>query len=749
MFQIVPLKFPMDPSSYHVTHLSREINSLSQGWLSNNKILVIDDSPDNLRVLSMALSEHNYDVRCAKSGLIAFKAMEAELPNLILLDIRMPDLSGYEVCQRLKENPTTREIPVIFISALDDAFDKVKAFASGGADYIAKPFQIEEVLARVRNQLELQLAQAKLDQLKNELEQRVLQRTQQLQTVNQRLQASEERLESILNTLEDIIWSASINPFQILYLNPAAATVYQRPIEDFLTCSELWFEAIHADDRTEVLESIKAITSRGSLDIEYRILRPNGETRWLRNRSRLVIADDAASVRIEGIVSDISDRKRAEQQLVHDALHDALTQLPNRTLFIERIERALQRQKRRPDYRFAILFIDLDRFKVVNDSLGHGIGDRLLVEVANRLLKCVRADDTVARLGGDEFTVLVDEIADTADVIACVKKIQAKLELPIEIAANTVFTRASIGIVIATGAYVAASDLLRDADIAMYRAKKNGKPGYELFDQDMYTQTMRRLQLENDLRISLKRQEFQLYYQPIISLSDHSLLGFEALVRWHHPREGLISPNEFIGIAEETGLIVPTGNWILEQACRQIWQWQQRYENHRHLKININVASQQIHEPTLLDTLDKILCDLGLSGNHLRLEITEGTLMQQTEATIMMLRQIRQRQVQISIDDFGTGYSSLSYLSRFPVNNLKIDQSFVGRMHVDQDSFEIVRTITALAHTLKMDVTAEGIEVPEQLNLLDELGCELGQGYFFSPPLEAAVAETLLTSWPH
>ncbi|MEO1125512.1 MAG: EAL domain-containing protein, partial [Cyanobacteria bacterium J06639_16] len=661
----------------------------SKSVSTNNKILVIDDSPGNLRVLSVALAHHDYDVRCAKSGAMAFQSMAQELPNLILLDIRMPDIDGYTVCRQIKANPMTQEIPVIFISASDEVLDKVQAFASGGVDYIAKPFQIEEVLVRVRNQLELQSTRARLDQLNNELEQRVLLRTQQLQSVNQRLKASEERLESILDTLEDVVWSASIDPFQILYLNPAAATLYQRPIEDFLMNSNLWFEVIHPSNRAEVMESIRTIASRGNLDIEYRILCHSGETRWVRNRSRLIATDDALPLRIEGIISDISDRKRAEQQLMHDALHDALTQLPNRTLFIERIERALKRKNRQPDYTFAILFIDLDRFKVVNDSLGHGVGDRLLVEVAKRLLQCTRPEDTVARLGGDEFTVLLDEITDTANVITCVRRIQTELSLPLNIAGNTVFTSASIGIAIATEAYTAASDLLRDADIAMYRAKETRKFGYELFDQVMYAQTMRRLKLENDLRISLERQEFQLYYQPIISLSDQKILGFEALLRWQHPEEGMISPVEFINIAEETGLIVPLGDWILAQACRQVRQWQQAYENHRHLKVNINVASQQIREPTLLDTLDEILRDVGLSGNYLRLEITEGTLMQQTETTIKTLRQIRQRDIQISIDDFGTGYSSLSYLSRFPINNLKIDQSFVSRMHLDPDSFEI------------------------------------------------------------
>jgi diguanylate cyclase (GGDEF)-like protein len=454
-----------------------------------------------------------------------------------------------------------------------------------------------------------------------------------------------------------------------------------------------------------------------------------------------VIGDrDDVSVRIEGLITDISDRKRAEKQLIHDALHDGLTQLPNRTLFIERLETALKRQQRRPDYQFAVLFLDLDRFKLINDSLGHSAGDRLLVEVANRLLQCIRSIDTVARLGGDEFTILLDDIADTDDGLNCVRRIQTDLSLPVEINGNPVFTGCSIGIVITDQHDAAAADLLRDADIAMYRAKEKRQAGYELFDQAMHDQSMRRLKLSK-LWGPLQ------YYQPIMALQNQTLLGFEALVRWRHPDEGLISPGEFIPIAEETGLIVPLGNWILEQACGQICQWQRRYPQHRHLKININVTSQQFREPSLLSTLDALLAKTCINGECLRLELTESTLIHETETTIDTLQSIRQRNIQISIDDFGTGYSSLSYLSRFPINNLKIDQSFVGRMHLEAENLEIVRTIAALAHTLDMDVTAEGIERSEQIEKLQEFGCEYGQGYFFSQPLTPDAAEKQLTTW--
>lgn len=694
------------------------------------------------------LAEQHYIADCACSFTQALQAVVIQQPEIILLNGTGLDVNILDFCQGIKTLSGMETVPIILISDSHHSLDKVKALKFGCADYITRPFDLEELVIRIHNQLEYQTARKQRDQLNKELEQRVLERTLQLQTVHQRLKASEERLESILNALQDVVWSAAIDPFQILYLNPAAAGLFQRPTEDFLINSGLWFETIHPDDRPEVLESMHTITGRGSLDIEYRICWSDGEVRWVRNRSRVVVTNhDSVSVRIEGIVTDISDRKRAEKQLIYDALHDGLTQLPNRTLFMERLESALKHQKRRSGYCFAVLFLDLNRFKVINDSLGHIVGDRLLVEVANRLLQCVRSVDTVARLGGDEFTILLEDIAHQSDVLDCVQRIQKILGQPINVNGSTVFTGCSIGVVIADTTYSNASDLLRDADIAMYRAKDNPKPGYEVFNQTMYAQTKRRLQLENDLRLSIEQQDFQLHYQPIIALKTKTILGFEALVRWTHPIEQLILPHEFITIAEETGLIVPLGSWILEQACCQARAWQKQFSGLGSLKININMTGQQFREPGLLTLLDNLLSETGLAATNLRLELTEGTLIQDTEAIIETLKQIRQRHIQISIDDFGTGYSSLSYLSRFPINNLKIDRSFVGRMHHDPDSFEIVRTIAALAHTLGMDVTAEGIEHQEQIDQLTQLNCEFGQGYFFAPPLSAVEAEAFLQTW--
>jgi diguanylate cyclase (GGDEF)-like protein/PAS domain S-box-containing protein len=744
----LPYTFMSNPQHTSASLLTKTQSPNADAEVLAGKVLIIDQDAQDNSLLCKALAESHYNFCCTNSVEKALQSLLTYQPDVVLLNIANIEPLSLNICQQIISRVFPQAIPLIMISRSHNSRDKAKAFEVGCADHISKPFEMTELLIRLDNQLTFQATRKQVDQLNKELEQRVLERTLQLQTVHQRLKASEERLESILNALQDVVWSAAIEPFQILYLNPASAGLFQRPAEDFLINSELWFSTIHPEDRSEVLEQMSTITQRGSLDLEYRICWPSGDIRWVRNRSRVVVTNnDAFSIRIEGIVTDISDRKRAEKQLIHDALHDGLTQLPNRTLFTERLESALKRKQRRPEYQFAVLFLDLNRFKVINDSLGHTMGDCLLIEVSNRLLQCIRSVDTVARLGGDEFTILLEDIADNIDVIACVERIQTALGDPFEVKGSTVFTGCSIGIVIANPDYTAASELLRDADIAMYRAKENRKPGYEMFDQTMYAQTRRRLQLENDLRLSIEREEFQLHYQPIISLKDYSVLGFEALVRWTHPLEQMIFPGEFITIAEETGMIVPLGTWILKQACRQIRQWQKSHDHLCHLKININVTGQQFREPGLPILLDTLLNETGLEAQYLRLELTESTLIQDTEGIIDTLQQIRDRNIQISIDDFGTGYSSLSYLSRFPINNLKIDKSFVGRMHHDNDSFEIVRTITALAHTLGMDVTAEGIEHREQIEQLANLGCEFGQGYYFAPPLSPELAEKFLQEW--
>ena len=438
------------------------------------------------------------------------------------------------------------------------------------------------------------------------------------------------------------------------------------------------------------------------------------------------------------------ERKRAEAQLLHDAFHDMLTGLPNRALLRARLERAIARAKRRQDSLFAVLFLDLDHFKIVNDSLGHTIGDQQLIAIAHRLEACLRPGDTVARFGGDEFMILLEDITDTSDAIRIAQRLQETVERPLRLDGHDVCTSVSIGIALSATGYDRPEDLLRDADIAMYRAKALGRARYEVFDTAMHARAMARLRLETDLRRAIEQYEFRLHYQPIVSLATGLIAGFEALVRWQHPERGLIPPAAFIPVAEETGLIVPIGQWVLYEACRQTRCWQKRYVTHPPLSISVNLSAKQVMQPDLLTQIDHILQQTGLDARTLTLEITESIIMDNVASTATLLAGLKARQVRLHIDDFGTGYSSLSYLHRFPIDALKIDRSFVSRIGQHGEGLEIVRAIRTLAENLEIGVTAEGVETAEQLAQLRALRCEYGQGYFFSKSVEGEAAEELI-----
>ena len=558
------------------------------------------------------------------------------------------------------------------------------------------------------------------------------------------LRESEERYVLAMQATNDGIWDWNLKT-NAIYFSSRWKSMLDYPDNEMNSLDE-WFSRIHPGDveriKMEMLNHLSELNSK--FESEYRILCKGKTYRWMLSRGIIIRDASGEAYRIVGTQSDITKRKVTEEQLLHDALHDALTGLPNRVLFMDRLSHAISLAKRRRNYLFAVLFFDLDRFKLINDSLGHSVGDQLLIAIARRLEKYLRVGDTVARLGGDEFTILLEDIKDENVATNIANRLQEELTRSFNLSGNEVFTSASIGITLSTFNYERPEDLLRDADIAMYRAKATGKARYEVFNTTMHTRAAALLQLETDLRRGLERQEFQLYYQPIVSLKTGEITGFEALIRWQHPQRGLVSPAEFIPLAEETGLIVPIGWWVLREACRQLSAWKIQFPEYQSLVMSINLSAKQFTQTNLVEEITQILWETEVPANSLKLEITESVIMDNAEIATTMLFQLQSLGIQLSIDDFGTGYSSLAYLYRFPTHTLKIDRSFINKIDIDSEQFEIVRTIVTLAANLGMDVVAEGVETLKHLAQLKALNCGSGQGYLFSKPVDSQMAAKLL-----
>jgi diguanylate cyclase (GGDEF)-like protein/PAS domain S-box-containing protein len=563
--------------------------------------------------------------------------------------------------------------------------------------------------------------------------------------VEQALRESEERYALAARGSNDGLWDWDFRTGQI-YFSPRWKVMLGLREHEVGSDPEAWFSRVHPEDLDRVKAEIAAHRDGGGahLESEHRMRLADGVYRWMLVRAIVLRDELGIAYRMAGSQTDISDRKLYERQLQHDALHDALTGLPNRSLFMDRLEHALSRARRRPDEIFAVLFLDLDRFKVVNDSLGHLLGDRLLVEFARRMERCVRPGDTVSRLGGDEFTILLEDLRDLDEASQVAERIQSELGHPFNIAGQDVYTSVSIGIALGDSDYLRAEQLLRDADTAMYRAKATGKARFEVFHKAMHADVLTLLHLETDLRRAVDRAEFTLDYQPIIDLDSNRLVGFEALIRWHHPQRGRIGPAEFIATAEETGLIVPMGWWVLGEACRQMHSWHTRFPEHSGLSISVNLSARLFRLASLHDRVVEVVGAAGLEARSLKLEITESALMDYAEASVLTLRRLKHSGIQVQIDDFGTGYSSLNYLQRFEIDALKIDRSFVSQLGLSGENSEIARTIITLARNLGMKVVAEGIETDVQLEQLKSLGCDWGQGFLLSHPLKPFEVEALL-----
>ncbi len=623
----------------------------------------------------------------------------------------------------------------------------------------AKPFGILNVCSRtqrhfteeeilfvqaVANLVAVSLQQQQAEaarQTQRKLEAEVL----RLSRVEAVLRQSEERYAVIANAANDGVWDWNLKTNEV-YFSARWKAMLGYEESEIGNRVEDWLYRLHPEDRDLFKQEVKRHCEEltACFESQYRLLHKDGTYRWMLSRGLAIRDVSGEAYRLVGSQTDITARKIGEEQLLYNALHDGLTGLANRTLFMERLQHAIALSKRHETYRFAVVFLDLDRFKVINDSLGHVAGDQLLITIAHRIKGCLRSSDTCARLGGDEFAILLEYVQDSTEAIKVVERMQQVLKTPLTLNGQEIFANASMGIILSTTNYEKPEDVIRDADTAMYRAKALGRGRYEIFTQEMHEHAVSLLQLETSLRKAIEQQEFLVHYQPVVELRTGKITGFEALVRWQHPERGLVSPAEFIPVAEETGLILPIGHWVLHESCKQMKQWQQQYPFNPPLTISVNISRKQFSQPDLIQQIKKILQETGLEPRCLKLEITESAIMEDAVLATNLMKEIKTLGVQLVMDDFGTGYSSLSHLHLFPIDTLKIDPSFVHKADTDLEKVEIIRTVISLAWNLGIDVVAEGIETKRQMSQLKLLKCDLAQGYLFSRPLTGDAATAFL-----
>ncbi|QQE63652.1 two-component system response regulator [Leptolyngbya sp. BL0902] len=699
------------------------------------RVLIIEDSDDDAVLLLRELKWARFDPQWqqVQTADELEKALQSQPWDVVLSDYKLSHFSAPAALDLLKQSG--QDIPFIVVSGTVGEATAVALMRAGACDYVMK-----DNLSRLGEAVRREIRDAQ-DRREHQQAQTDLERTCEL-------------LQLAIEGSGIGLWNWHI-PSGAMWINDQCLHLlgyggHPHPP----TTIQDWQQAIHPQDRPRYDESLAAhVAGRcPTHDCEIRLRHRQGYWVWVLNRGRVVEWDaDGQPLRVSGTLTDITERKQAEEerhqaaaQILHNSLHDALTGLPNRTFLKQRLELALQRSRRYPQAQFAVLFLDLDHFKVINDSLGHLAGDAILVTVAHTLQAMVRASDMAARLGGDEFVLLLEDIASLQEVKAMAERLLAELQQPFMVQGRKVFLNASLGIVTSLAHYQDASEPLRDADIAMYRAKARGRGCFVIFDASMRQQVLDRLQLEQDLRQAIDHQELVLYYQPILRLATGQICGFEVLVRWHHPQRGLLLPVEFIPIAEETGLIASLDRWVLDKGLQQLATWQRHYPNFAHLTLSFNVSSQDLWRDDLIPHLQALFAQSALSPCCLNLEIPESMLIQNIQAMALQLQQLRDLGLSLTIDDFGTGYSSLSYLHQLPVSALKIDRTFVSTMEAHGPSANIVETLITLSNRLGLEAVAEGVETQAQNQHLKHLGCELAQGHWFTHPLPAAAAERWL-----
>jgi diguanylate cyclase (GGDEF)-like protein/PAS domain S-box-containing protein len=791
-------------------------------------VLIVDDETTARLVTGEVLRSAGFDVKEAENGAEALRMLDEVKPDIVVADVLMPVMDGFELCREIRQRPDSDLLPVLIVTGLDDVSSIHRAYEVGATDFITKPFNWLVLTQRIRHMLrERGLVE---DLLRSEAENRALlraipdamfrvndegtlleskysrdseidalvsrfagqklyealplgvaQRAMEavqdalvkgtaetlehqlvidgvmrdfetrivayaksealgiIRDITQRkraeaaLRESEERYALALRGANDGVWDWDLRNNEIHY---SLRWKEMLGWEDrhIGTSPDEWLQRIHPEDveQFRVLLNAHLEGTSPHFEVEHRIAHKDGTYLWVLTRGIAVRDEAGRSYRMAGSQADVTDRRRANEQLERDALYDPLTGLSNRTLLMKTLEQSLGRAKRSTDETFAVLFLDLDRFKNVNDTLGHLVGDKVLIAVAERLLSCVRPGDTVARIGGDEFVILLENVTDLPMATMVTERIEQSLTFPLNLEGQEIFMPASIGILVASGYYDKAEDILRDADIAVYRAKAMGRGCHVTFHPSMYQRTLAQLELESDLRRAIDREEFFLQYQPIVSLESGSLATLEALIRWQHPVHGLVSPAEFIPLAEETGLIIPIGEWVLRRVCKQIVDWQG--SGTAPPIVAVNVSGHQLRQDGFAGMVRRVLDEQGVCPSSIELEITESVLVENMEQANKVLSELKAMGLRLTLDDFGTGYSSLSYLHRFPIQKLKIDRSFIMRMGQDSNSLKIVSAVFQMAKELGLDVVAEGVETKQAVSRLQEMGCELAQGFYFARP---------------
>ncbi|WP_055076292.1 EAL domain-containing protein [Pseudanabaena sp. 'Roaring Creek'] len=754
------------------------------------RILIIEDvvADAELTVLVLESSGLCFTYDIIATEIEFHRYLQDKYYDVVLSDYRLPSFNGLQAFDFLKQSG--QDIPFILITGSLGEEAAVECIKAGMTDYVLKDrlFRLPSVLERalqefaLRRQQKMAIAQIEQQAWRETIINRIVQSMRETLVLDDVLQTTVDLLYEALQVSHCLIFQPdSSQQMRVCYASKNNAPCSEDVIG--LSCDFY----VHFRDElingkpiplhhiTDALpEEIKDLAARYNIhsllitSLCYQqtylggisLYQCDRERVWSDNEISLVkaIADQCAiaihqSALYQSAQSELSERKKMEAQLRHDAFHDTLTNLPNRSLFLDRLNHALQLSNRRlylnsdnPPELFAVLFLDLDRFKMINDSLGHLAGDQLLKIVAKRLVACLRGGDTVARLGGDEFVMLLEEIESVNDVIEVAQRIQDSLKVPISIDGNEIFISTSIGIALNSAGYTQPDQLLRDADTAMYRAKEQGRERYEIFNPAMHTEALKKLRLENDLRRAIERQELCLHYQPIVDLQSHKIIGFEALVRWQHPEQGLIAPADFIPLAEDVGLITAIDFWVLHEACYQLTQWQSQFPIVTKLTMNVNLSAKQFTKSELPNQIEKILQGFNLDNSRLKIEITESILIEKTSLASQILSELSERNIQTCIDDFGTGYSSLSYLHRFPIHTLKIDRSFVARLNQNPEDGEIVKAIIILGINLGLTVIAEGVETLDQLEFLRAHNCHAGQGYHLYQPLASDAIATLISS---